>query len=204
MPATASLYDRLAALADPIRSRILLAVERQELTVSELRSALQLPQSTVSRHLKVLADEGWITGRATGPSNWYRMAVRELDPSARRLWLAVREQVAETTAARRDFERVRSLVAARRTRSQQFFATSAGQWDRLRAELFGSGLEWMALAGLLDPEAVVADLGCGTGQLSAAVAPLVARVVAVDESPAMLKAAEHRLEDRPHAEVRAG
>ena len=57
MPATASLYDRLSALADPIRSRILLAVERQELTVSELRSALQLPQSTVSRHLKVLADE---------------------------------------------------------------------------------------------------------------------------------------------------
>jgi ArsR family transcriptional regulator len=204
MTATASLYDRLSALADPIRSRLLLAVERQELTVSELRSALQLPQSTVSRHLKVLADEGWITGRATGTSNWYRMAIRELDPSARRLWLAVREQVAETAAARRDLERVRALVAARHTRSQEFFATSAGQWDRLRAELFGPGLEWTALAGLLDPDAVVADLGCGTGQLSAALAPLVARVIAVDESAAMLKAAEQRLRDRPNAEVRAG
>ncbi|MBM4191446.1 MAG: winged helix-turn-helix transcriptional regulator, partial [Gemmatimonadetes bacterium] len=48
------LHDRLSALADPIRTRILLVLERHELTVSELRTVLQLPQSTVSRHLKVL------------------------------------------------------------------------------------------------------------------------------------------------------
>ncbi|MFM8536043.1 MAG: ArsR family transcriptional regulator, partial [Acidimicrobiia bacterium] len=46
----------MAALADPIRCRMLLPLERHELTVNEICSVLQLPQSTVSRHLKTLAD----------------------------------------------------------------------------------------------------------------------------------------------------
>ena len=48
------ILDRLAALADGTRSRILLLLDRHELTVSELCAVLQLPQSTVSRHLKIL------------------------------------------------------------------------------------------------------------------------------------------------------
>ncbi|HRN52800.1 MAG TPA: metalloregulator ArsR/SmtB family transcription factor, partial [Gemmatimonadaceae bacterium] len=60
------LFDRLSALADPIRSRLLLLLERHELTVSELCSVLQLPQSTVSRHLKVLSAAGWLVAREDG------------------------------------------------------------------------------------------------------------------------------------------
>jgi ArsR family transcriptional regulator len=55
-----SIHERLAELADATRCRLLLAVERYELTVGELCSALQLPQSTVSRHLKILSDEQWV------------------------------------------------------------------------------------------------------------------------------------------------
>ena len=52
----AAIFDDLTALADATRSRMLLLLERHELTVSELCAVLQLPQSTVSRHLKTLAD----------------------------------------------------------------------------------------------------------------------------------------------------
>jgi DNA-binding transcriptional ArsR family regulator len=38
-----NLLDALAALADPIRGRLLLALERHELAVGELAAALQLP-----------------------------------------------------------------------------------------------------------------------------------------------------------------
>ena len=55
-----AILEDMAALGDAIRSRVLLALERQELTVSELCAVLQLPQSTVSRHLKTLADAGWV------------------------------------------------------------------------------------------------------------------------------------------------
>ena len=198
------LYDRLSALADPIRTRLLLVLERHELTVSELRAVLQLPQSTVSRHLKVLADANWVGAREDGTSNRYRLDTRGLDAATRRLWTAVREEAESLPAAQRDAERVKSVLADRHTRSQAFFASSAGQWDRVRAELFGARTELFALVGLLDADAHVGDLGCGTGQLAEIMAPFVRRVIAVDESAAMLRAARGRLASHPNVELRDG
>src|SRR5262245_25347744 len=130
----AAIHDHLASLADTTRSRVLLLLDRQELTVSELCSVLQLPQSTVSRHLKALADGGWVTVRAEGTSNIYAIT-RDLDGAARRLWLLVREQVGPTAAAANDARRLQSTLADRRTKSQEFFSSSAGQWDKLRDDL---------------------------------------------------------------------
>jgi ArsR family transcriptional regulator len=96
------------------------------------------------------------------------------------------------------------VLAERHTRSQAFFAGSAAQWDKLRAELFGERAELFALLGLLDPQATIGDLGCGAGHLSEAVAPFVGRVLAVDESPAMLKAARARLQQYENVELREG
>ena len=42
------------------------------------------------------------------------------------------------------------MLAQRRTKSEEFFATSAGRWDALRTELFGRGADLHALLGLLD------------------------------------------------------
>src|SRR6202165_1376905 len=88
-----ALFGQMTALADPTRSRLLLALERNELTVNELRSILQLPQSTISRHLKMLAAEGWVEARAEGTSRHYRIATDSLDSSSRRLWHLVRDEV---------------------------------------------------------------------------------------------------------------
>ncbi len=198
------IFDRLTALADPIRARLLLVLERHELTVSELRSALQLPQSTVSRHLRALANAGLVASREDGTSNRYRMNARELDAGGRRLWQSVREEVGAMATAARDAERVRSVMAARHSTSQHFFASSAAQWDKLRTELFGARTELLALLGLLDSHWTVGDLGCGTGQLAEAMAPFVKRVIAVDESPAMLRASRARLASRANVEVRDG
>jgi len=198
------LFDRLSALADPIRSRLLLVLERHELTVSELRAVVQLPQSTVSRHLKVLADAGWLTAREDGTSNRYRLDVKALDAAARKLWVSVRDEAESLPAAARDAQRVRGVLADRHTQSQRFFASSAAQWDKVRAELFGARTELFALVGLLGADQTVGDLGCGTGQLAEVMAPFVRRVIAVDESPAMLKAAKVRLSPFGNVEVRAG
>ena len=160
-----AILDHLSALADPTRSRLLLLLDRHELTVSELCGILQLPQSTVSRHLKALADSGWIAARAEGTSHLYTLQRDDLDAAARRLWQLVREQVGSTPAAAQDQRRLQSALAERRTKSQEFFSSSAGQWDRLREELFGDRFHLAALAGLADPSWVVGDLGCGAGQV---------------------------------------
>src|SRR5438270_6000938 len=178
--AAPAILDHLASLADTTRSRLLLLLDRHELTVSELCAILQLPQSTVSRHLKALADAGWVAARAEGTSNLYTLTRTDLDPSARRLWLLVREQVGSTPAAAQDQRRLQAAIAERRTKSQEFFSSSAGQWDRLRDELFGDRFHLAALAEFADSDWVLGDLGCGTGQVSALFAPFVSRVSAVD------------------------
>ena len=199
-----AILDQLASLADTTRSRLLLLLDRHELTVSELCRITQLPQSTVSRHLKALADAGWIASRAEGTSNVYTMTRDDLDAGARRLWQLVREQVGPTAAAAQDQRRLQTAMAERRTKSQEFFASSAGQWDRVRDELFGDRFHLAAFAAFADHEAVVADLGCGTGQVSAALAPFVRRVIAVDASAAMLQAAKRRLQSFDNVELRRG
>jgi ubiquinone/menaquinone biosynthesis C-methylase UbiE len=199
-----AILDHLASLADTTRSRILLLLDRHELTVSELCGIVQLPQSTVSRHLKALADAGWVAARAEGTSHLYTMTRDELDGSARRLWLLVREQVGPTPAAAQDQRRLQAALAERRTTSQEFFSSSAGQWDRVRDELFGDRFHLSALAAFAERNWVVGDLGCGTGQVSAALAPFVTRVVAVDGSAAMLQAAKKRLQGFDNIDLRRG
>ena len=198
-----AIFGQMTALADPTRSRLLLALERNELTVNELQSVLQLPQSTISRHLKVLSAEGWVEARAEGTSRYYRIAADSLDSGTRRLWHVVRDELMHTSAAEQDARRAQAVLAARRTKSQQFFSTTAGQWDRVRLELFGRPAD-IALLGLLDERWKVADLGCGTGGITQSLAPFVERVIAVDESSAMLSAAKKRLHGVENVEIRNG
>ncbi|HVH26308.1 MAG TPA: metalloregulator ArsR/SmtB family transcription factor [Vicinamibacterales bacterium] len=198
------IIDHLASLADTTRSRLLLLLDRHELTVSELCTITQLPQSTVSRHLKALVDGGWIASRAEGTSRLYAMSKDELDPAQRRLWLLVRDQVGPTAAAGQDQRRLVAALAARRTTSLDFFSSSAGQWDRLRDELFGDRFHLAAFAAFADAAWTVGDLGCGTGQVASALAPFVARIIAVDGSSAMLQAARKRLHRFDNVELRRG
>ncbi|HEX9165603.1 MAG TPA: metalloregulator ArsR/SmtB family transcription factor [Gemmatimonadales bacterium] len=204
MNIAAPVLDQLSIVADTLRARTLEVLSRQELTVSELCDVLQLPQSTVSRHLKVLADEGWVSARAEGATHRYRATPEAAGVSAVRLWQLVKPEVAQTPAARQDADRLREVLARRHGRSRQFFASEAGQWDRLRDDLFGRRFELQLLLSLLDPDWVVGDLGCGTGHFAAAIAPFVRQVIAVDESGPMLAAARARLASAANVDLREG
>src|SRR5205085_6166102 len=127
-----------------------------------------------------------------------------LDPFAKRLWQVVREQVSSGSAAQQDMRRRESVLSVRRVKMQSFFSSAAPAWDQTREELIGARTDLLALLDLLDDSWVVGDLGCGTGHLSEALAPVVKQVVAVDESGAMLTAAKKRLSAFENVEVRSG
>jgi len=214
VPAHAAIFDDLTVLSDATRSRMLLILERHELTVTELCAVLQLPQSTVSRHLKTLGDGSWVSSRRDGTSRYYTLALdgrlrqgfgaQEREAHMRRLWSLLREQISTTAGADQDARRLKGVLARRQTKSEEFFASAAGQWDRLRREVFGRDSALHALPALVDPRWIVGDLGCGTGETSAALAPFVARTIAVDRSGEMLQAARRRLRDLPNVDVRRG
>ena len=200
---TSSSPAHLATLADSTRGRLLLVLEHTELTVGELCAVLQLPQSTVSRHLKILSDDGWVGSRAEGTSRYYRMAA-DLDAWTERLWGLVREDLEASAAARQDQARVAAVTADRRRRSREYFSGVAQQWDEVRAGLFGSRIDLHVALSLIDPRSSVGDLGCGSGHIAELLAPHVARVVAVDGSMEMADAARRRLVEYPNVDVRHG
>jgi SAM-dependent methyltransferase len=193
----------MESLSDPTRLRLLRLLERHELGVAELCDVLQLPQSTVSRHLKVLADEDWVASRSQGTTNLYRMDLDDAEAAARRLWALAREQTDGWATLAQDQLRLRRVLAERPP-ADDFFSLAAGQWDRLREELYGRLFTQEAFLALLPPDWTVADLGCGTGAVAAALAPHVGRVIAVDQSAAMLKAARRRTTGLDNVETKQG
>ncbi|HUF75319.1 MAG TPA: metalloregulator ArsR/SmtB family transcription factor [Longimicrobiales bacterium] len=197
------ILDRLSALGDESRTRILALLERSELTVTELASVLRIAQPTVSRHLKTLAGEGWVEARADGRNRHYRIAAG-LDETARELWRIVRAEIAGEGVYAVDAERARGVLERRRLRSAEFFATAAERWDEVREQLFGAAAGLAPLLGLIRAEWTVADLGVGTGALAETLAPFATRVIGVDRSEQMLAAATHRLEGHANVELRRG
>jgi SAM-dependent methyltransferase len=200
---TQPLLDSLSALADVTRCRRVFVLAKQELTVSELCAVLQLPQSTVSRHLKTLADAGLVVSRRDGTSRYYSPVPDDRGAQAR-IWEVTRAALATSPGTTADARRLDRVLARRSETSQRFFASKAGQWDRLRDDLFGADFALGALVGLLPDTWVVGDLGCGTGATTAWLAPHVARVIGVDASAEMLAAAGTRVNGFGNVELRHG
>ncbi len=186
----AALLTWMELLADPTRLRLLRALEKRELSVLELCEVLALPQSTVSRHLKSLAEAGFLESRRQGTQSLHAWA-DGADAGARKLWALARAETDGWPVAHQDAKRLEGVLA-RRDDARRFFAGAACAWDELRARVYGRTFGTEALLALLPRTWTALDLGCGTGALTAALAPRVRRVVGVDRSAAMLQAARKR------------
>jgi ArsR family transcriptional regulator len=196
-----ALLSWMGTLSDPTRLRLLRLLERHELGVAELCDVLQLPQSTVSRHLKTLADQGWLSSRREGTLGYYRLA-DGLAGGARRLWKLARAETDGWPAARQDDLRLEARLKERRSEAERFFAGAASEWDRVRADAYGHEFEQQLIGALLPPDLTIADLGCGTGSFTLELAKSGARVIAVDQSAAMLKYARRYVKEFDNVELR--
>jgi ArsR family transcriptional regulator len=203
-PHNLPLLSRFTTLNDAARLRMLRLLDREELSVGELARSLQLPQSTVSRHLKLLHEGHWVMKRAEGTASLYRLSSEGLETEARALWSLARGQLGASPTFDQDDARLAEVLAERRTDSKSFFGRVGGEWDRLRRELFGDSFTAEALLGLVKSETVIADLGCGTGDAAEHLAPSVKKVIAVDREQAMLDAARKRLAGHSNVEFRRG
>lgn len=190
---TNQAVELLTALSEGLRLRIGRMLEQHELTVGEIAKVVQMPQSTVSRHLKILADAGWIARRNEGTASYYRLTLDDLSPAARSIWVAVRPASESDTQLAEDGRRLDAVLAERPIDSKSYFGRVAGAWDKVRADLFGHDFTARAMCSLLPRHWVVADLGCGAGNGAELIAPFVRQVIGVDDSDAMLTAARRRL-----------
>ena len=103
-----ALLDQLTVLAEETRARILQVLDGSELTVTELCEVLELPQSTVSRHIKLLGDQGWLERRRDGTRHFYGAATDALSDAERQLWRLV---AADFSAARSELDLMAAPIA---------------------------------------------------------------------------------------------
>ena len=184
----------IKAMGDATRRRILQLVARHELAVSEIVDCLGQPQSTVSRHLKVLRDAGLIQDRRDGTTALYTTSSVDGDENGSPARLAghILEWVNEQDLPKPLSNRLASVLDRRQSRSTDFFSKVGHRWDRMRVEAFGDSFHREALIELLPADWVVADVGTGTGYMLPILARRFRKVIAVDPVPEMLEAARSR------------
>src|SRR6202046_1347300 len=175
----ASILKNLRLLADPSRLRILLLVEREELSVAELQEILSMGQSRISTHLAQLKTAGLVEDRKLGKNSLYRL-------SDRQLLATFRAAAAEIPEARDDARALQLVLEKRRDRVRGYFDELAGKFGRD----YVPGRSWKGLAETLlqlMPPMVIGDLGAGEGTFSQLLAQRAERVIAVDNSANMVE-----------------
>jgi ArsR family transcriptional regulator, arsenate/arsenite/antimonite-responsive transcriptional repressor len=107
MKKTVSIYK---SLADETRLRLILLLQgRAELCVCDLMHALDMPQSTVSRHLAYLKKNGWLHDRRGGVWMYYSLK-RNLDPLLQAQLVLIINTLVDMPVCRTDNERLSSYL----------------------------------------------------------------------------------------------
>ncbi|MDX1379940.1 MAG: metalloregulator ArsR/SmtB family transcription factor [Xanthomonadales bacterium] len=188
-------------LADPTRVRLLLLLDREELSVAELAAITQLAQPRVSTHLAKLREAGLVNDRREGVSVYYRIAARIAEPGLAALWEVLRRNT-DDPLIRQDLERVPQVLNAR---------DAGGSWaDSVAGDMerhYSPGRTWEATAralALLCDMGDVLDVASGDGVLAELLAPQCRSITCVDISQRVVDAARGRLADFENVQCEVG
>ena len=177
----ASILKSLRLAADPNRLRLLLLLEREELTVAELQEILGMGQSRISTHLAQLKQAGLVDDRRTGKNAFYRLqAPAELMPAA------AQRRRAKCPKPAGDRDALRLVLRKRQDKMRRYFDELAGKFGRQ----YVPGRSWKGVAEALlklMPPMVIADLGAGEGTISQLMAQRAKKVIAIDNSEKMVE-----------------
>ncbi|MCF8045078.1 MAG: metalloregulator ArsR/SmtB family transcription factor [Desulfarculaceae bacterium] len=180
------------ALSDQTRLRIFNILAGHELNVNEIVEVLQMGQSRISRHLKILSDCGLVRSRRDGSFVYYQS---EQDETRQILMRFIRNALPETQELGMDFARSATIVGERKQKTRSFFNKVAENWDALKLDIFGDFDLNRALVEKGVRAGCAVDLGCGTGELMELISDISDQVIGVDSSPKMLDQARTRMKD---------
>src|SRR5580692_641958 len=175
----AAILKTLKLISDPSRLRLLLLLEREELSVAELQEILSMGQSRISTHLSQLKAAGIVEDRKQGKNSLYRMRDRQFID-------LLHSAAGEIPEARQDARALQLVLEKRRDKVRGYFDELAGKFGRN----YVPGRSWKGLAETLlqlMPPMVIGDLGAGEGTFSQLLAQRAERVIAVDNSANMVE-----------------
>ena len=184
------LVDRLKAIAEPTRLRIVELCAEGELAVSELTHILGQSQPRVSRHLKVLTDAGIIAPMREGNWTFYRLERDAANVAVPILTHLNRDDPVVVG----DRQRLDAVRRRRREDADAYFSNHAPEWDAIRGMHVDASQVEQCLLNLVPKGGyrVHLDIGTGTGRILTVLAKRVTESIGVDNSHAMLTIARDR------------
>ncbi|MCD4719529.1 MAG: metalloregulator ArsR/SmtB family transcription factor, partial [Desulfobacula sp.] len=190
------------ALSDKTRLRLLYVLQQYELNVNEIVLVVDMIQSGVSRHLKILMESGLLTSRRDGSFIYYSAVKNTVVKTFISL---VDQSIEKEDIIGQDLEKAREMIKIRQNRTKRFFKTVAPQWDRLKKEVLGNFDLNSMIKKKLSFHGNISDLGCGTGELIEILSEKTShKLIGIDASPEMLEQARLRLSGKNNAELRLG
>lgn len=188
------LVDVLRAAGESTRLRILVLLERGDLTVKDLTEILGQSQPRISRHLKLLVEAGLIDRFPEGSWVYYRLAGSVAAVTLATVFGSLLD--ARDPGLIRDRERLDAVKRAHADRASAYFSRNAHAWNAIRSlQVEETAVE----AGIQDmlgvePFDALLDIGTGTGRIIELLDGKFARAIGVDQSHDMLSIARTHLD----------
>lgn len=189
-----ALLTIFSALADETRLRIMLLVVHMELSVGEVAQILRQSQPRISRHIRILAEAGLVERRKEG--SWVFLKPGSVAVMPELLALLDRMAAPAAPVAVRDREKLVEVRAERARLAETWFEEHAGEWDCLRSLHIPDEKVEAAIRALLAQERPrrLVDVGTGTGRMVELLGAQAQNVVAIDNSPSMLRLARSKID----------
>ena len=184
------------ALADSTRLRLLYILLSRELNVNELVSILEMGQSRISRHLKILADSGLIRSRRDGL--WVFYTAARTGP-AEPILNSLQGLMDHDPTVQRDLALAEKVISEGGDAVRKFFDRIAHDWDSLNKDILGDFDIGREILRRTPKCLTAADLGCGSGLMMVHLATRAELVIGVDASFKMLDVARGRFSSNPNA-----
>jgi len=190
------------ALSDETRMRLLNLSVHYELNVNEIVSILEMGQSRISRHLKILTDCGLLTFRRDGLWIFYSAAIKG---EGFDFIQSIKHLFNHNSQFKIDLEAAEKCIVERSNKTTRFFDAISKNWELLKQDIVGDlDLNGKILKAIGASDTIV-DLGCGTGDLLPLLKTKSVHVIGVEKSVKMLEEARKHYElNRDGIDLRIG
>lgn len=196
------ILNYFKALADETRIRLFNVLLENELSVNELVYIMDMGQSRISRHLKILTDSGLLQCRRDGVWAFYSINKSGMENEFAQ---AIRFLFKDESEFKEDMNNADFVMSERKNQSKLFFNRIAHEWDDLQQQILGDFDINSAIIEHVDPCEFAVDMGCGTGKLLFHLKEVAHVVLGVDSSPEMLEQARKLFrEENNRVQLRLG
>lgn len=189
----------LKSLSDRTRLKITAVLTKGEFSVMDIMDILEMGQSRISRHLKILSDSGIITSRRDGTWIFYKCfpekGIKQDIIDSLIKWFKFEEEFKSL------FKKADILLKSKSDKSRKFFSRIGSNWQAIRNRYIDQALYIRLLKDAAEKVKIFADLGCGTGETIKILAENECSFIGIDNSQEMLAEAKKVLKNLPGERV---